>query len=179
MKTEINEELEKMMELIETAMREEGYKTLRMSASNGKIGTTGYDAIILRDTTGKEFTIHFNESTEPRKRANGERDFNNWVSTNYISDEFHKKFFNFGEGFPYFAMICAETEEQAIKCYVDEVCDSDEENGKPEELTFDEARNRYLKLAESAEDKQKALKEFNLYTSYDEPTTLLIDGCLV
>lgn len=178
MKTEINEKLEKMMELIEIAMREEGYKTLRMSEKNSPISTTEYDALILRNSEGQEFRIGFDESNEPRKMANGERDFNNWVSTNYITEVEEKKFFDFSDGFPYNAMICANTEEKAIKCYVDEVCELEDDSIRPKELSSDNAKKRYVDIAKNEDGKQKAIKEFNLYTSYDQPTVILIDGGL-
>lgn len=89
------------------------------------------------------------------------------------------KFFNFDDGFPYCAMICAESEDQAMKCYEEEVCDLEEGNGPANEITFNQAKEEYLSHAKTDEDKQRALEEFNLYIGYSEPTVLLIDSCLV
>ncbi|EGD47107.1 hypothetical protein Cpap_1499 [Ruminiclostridium papyrosolvens DSM 2782] len=88
------------------------------------------------------------------------------------------KFFDFID-FPYYALICDETEEQAIKFYEEQVCDIEEGNGPPKELTLEEAKEKFLSCCTSEADKQKVLDEFNMLISFKEPTLLLIDGCLV
>lgn len=86
MAKEKNEQLESMIEVIESLIHEIGYKTLRMSSKDSPVRTTAYDALVFKNNYGKEFTITFDESKAPKKLANGEQDLNNLVSTNYISD---------------------------------------------------------------------------------------------
>lgn len=79
MKSESNETLELLIELTEGMAQEEGFKTLRMSETND-IKTTAYDALVLKDANGQEYTVTFNKS------MTRERDSFRWHSTNYIKD---------------------------------------------------------------------------------------------
>ncbi len=88
------------------------------------------------------------------------------------------KFFEF-KNYPYFAMICAETEQEAIKCYQEEVCDIDEENGPPNEITEEDARIKYLSHSKSEHEQELSEGEFEEYLSDSKPCVLLIDSCLV
>jgi len=79
MKKEINETLELLIELTEGMVQEEGFKTLRMSDESSAIKTTAYDALVLRDAKGQEYTIGFDKS------VTRDRDKFNWHSTNYVA----------------------------------------------------------------------------------------------
>lgn len=89
------------------------------------------------------------------------------------------KFFEF-KNYPYFALICAETEDEAIKCYQDEVCDlTEEDDGPPNEITEDEARIKYLSHSKSEHEQELSKNEFEEYLSDSTPCVLLVDSCLV
>lgn len=70
-----NNELEKVIEVMESYLENNGYDHIRMS-EHKTVSTTAYDAIIFRDGE-KEFTITFNESVTLNKHRN-------FVSTNNI-----------------------------------------------------------------------------------------------
>jgi len=78
LKKEPNKTLEPIIELIEGLVQEKGFKTLRFSESKHYL-TTNYDCLVLRDASGKEYTISFDESTTKDPGTS-------WLSTNYIKD---------------------------------------------------------------------------------------------
>jgi len=78
MKKDLNETLELLIELTEGMAQEEGFKTLKMSEEVSNVKTTAYDALILRDAKGQEYTITFDKSMTSEDRGI------NWHSTNYI-----------------------------------------------------------------------------------------------
>jgi hypothetical protein len=88
------------------------------------------------------------------------------------------RFFKF-TNYPYFALIGAETEEQAVKCYEEEVSDVEEDNGPPEELLMEVAKAEYLSHAKGEHEKELSKLEFYDYINDSKPIVLLIDGCLV
>ena len=89
------------------------------------------------------------------------------------------KFFDFDNGFPYCALICAVSEQEALECYQEQVSDIEDAESHPEEITEEEAREEYLGHCENKEREVQALKEFNEYINDSEPTVLLIDSCLI
>ena len=168
-----NNQLETMLNSIEILMKENGYKTLRLSKTK-KHSTSAYDCLVLRNCEGKEYKITFDESMQPGERK-GEPDYNNWKSTNYITE---MKFYEFKE-FGYYALIGAETEEEAIEYYNETVSDIQEEDGAPNEINKDEAKIKLFNSTDDEEERTKFIKEFDLCTSTVEPYLILIDGSLV
>lgn len=75
MEKDRNDELEKVIEVMEDYLENNGYDHIRMN-EHKTINTTAYDAIIFKDGE-KEFTITFDESVSLNKHRN-------FVSTNYI-----------------------------------------------------------------------------------------------
>ncbi|MHB8065915.1 MAG: hypothetical protein ACYDG2_25415 [Ruminiclostridium sp.] len=81
--------------------------------------------------------------------------------------------------YPYLALICAEAEEKAIKCYQDEVYDIEIGNGPPDEITVEEAQTKFIRHGKDEHEQQLTKREFEDYSKDSEPTVLLIDACLV
>lgn len=88
------------------------------------------------------------------------------------------KFYEFNN-YAYYALICAESEEQAVARYAECVSDIEDGNGPPEEMTLELAREKFLSCCTSDYDKQEMLEEFNRLISFNEPIELLIDGALI
>ncbi len=87
------------------------------------------------------------------------------------------KFYEFKtDKFEYYALIGADSMEDAIKEYVEEVADIEEmdKNQQPTELTREQAINQYGYRVKN----DHYLKEFERYTNEYNPCLLLIDGCL-
>lgn len=70
-----NDKLEKVIEVMEDFLENNGYDHIRMS-EHKTVSTTAYDSIIFKDGEN-EFTITFNESVSLNKHRN-------FVSTNFI-----------------------------------------------------------------------------------------------
>ncbi|MCT8975512.1 hypothetical protein N4T77_02760 [Clostridium sp. CX1] len=85
------------------------------------------------------------------------------------------KFYEFND-FDYYALIGAESEEDAVKYYRETVADVEEDDGPPSQITKEDARAKLL--GGCREDEIEALKEFDIYTSRQEPYLVLIDGSL-
>lgn len=88
------------------------------------------------------------------------------------------KFYEFNtKGFSYYALIGANTMEDAIKEYTDNVCDieEDEKESKPTELTREQALKQYI----GDMNKEHYSKEFDKYTKEYNPCLLLVDSSLM
>lgn len=88
------------------------------------------------------------------------------------------KFFEFID-YLYYALICSESEENAIECYKEQVSDLDDDDSSPLEITTEEAKTKFLNCANDEAGKQRAIDEFRIYIHDSEPTVLVIDGSLV
>lgn len=86
-------------------------------------------------------------------------------------------FYEFND-FSYYALIGAKSKEKAIKYYEENVCDVEDGDGEPLELTKEDAKAK-LSAAVINEDRKEAMIEFKKYTSGIEPYLILIDGCLI
>lgn len=171
-----DESLDKIVELIENSMREEGYITKRYSQTDGKFGTTSYDCLILRDENGREYTL----SIDKRLKLN--RETWNLETTNDLGSEANKimKFFEFsGTDFGYYALIGAMSEEEAIKYYSETVGDIEDENAEPTQIEKLEAKKKLLSICKDSDEESKLTKEFNKSTLGTEPYLILIDGSLL
>ena len=75
---EKNETLDVLIELVESMVQEEGFRTLRTTESK-VVSYSGYESLILKDANGQEYSINFNKNMVPERENS-----NRWVSTNYI-----------------------------------------------------------------------------------------------
>ncbi|HBL05383.1 MAG TPA: hypothetical protein DDZ33_00235 [Clostridium sp.] len=66
--------------------------------------------------------------------------------------------------------------EEAIKEYVDEICDIEDKENKPKELSIGEAINHY-RISDL--NNKHYLRDFDRYTNEYNPCLLLIDGNLI
>lgn len=85
------------------------------------------------------------------------------------------KYFKFTE--PYFALIKAESEENAVKEYVDEVCDLDDEASEPIEINEEEAATLIGK-AVCEDGIPITSEEIAEIINSDTEEVLLVDGSL-
>lgn len=105
------------------------------------------------------------------------------------------KFYDF-TGYEYYALIGAESEEEAKKFYEETVSDIEPDDYPPTEITEEEAREKLLDVCEKSvarspdasesgmksviqEAKNEALAEFEQGIKGPEPYLILIDGTLV
>jgi len=90
------------------------------------------------------------------------------------------KFYEFND-FGYYALIGAESEENAIGFYVETVSDIEEEDKDtfPIEISKEDAKIKLLNVSIDEEEKIRFIKEFDLCTSNTEPYLILIDGSLL
>jgi len=89
------------------------------------------------------------------------------------------KFYEFTtDKFEYYALIGADSMGEAIKEYVDEICDIEDEEreNEPKELSIGEAINHY-RISDL--NNKHYLRDFDRYTNEYNPCLLLIDGCLL
>lgn len=169
----IKDDLETLIKTIENSLQEEGYLTQRFSESN-KIGTTSYDGIIIKDSNGKEYLIHSDESLQYN------REKGHWEETHYIEANESMKFYEFnGSKFGYYALIGAESEEKAIKFYAETVGDIEDEDSSPDEITKEQAKNRLLGICKDEQERTKANQEFKECIHQNDPYLILIDGSLL
>jgi hypothetical protein len=84
------------------------------------------------------------------------------------------KFFEFNGNFAYYALIGANTIDDAMDFYKETVSDLEEDDGFPDEITKDEAKAKFSKVP-----KDEYVKEFDELSRNSEPTIFLIDGSLV
>ncbi|MFR1708943.1 MAG: hypothetical protein ACLSV2_08595 [Clostridium sp.] len=90
------------------------------------------------------------------------------------------KFYEF-RNYEYYALIGADSKEDAIKEYERKIADimEDEKEKKPVELTEKQVKNKYINaLRNESESKEKVLKDFEVCRGEYNPCLLLIDGCL-
>ncbi|MGX7745665.1 hypothetical protein [Rhodopseudomonas parapalustris] len=87
------------------------------------------------------------------------------------------KFYEFKQ-FEYYSLIGADTKEEAIKYYEENVANIEEEDGEPEEITRDEALKKLLNIC-NEDEKAEAMEEFELYTKDSEPYWIIIDPSLL
>lgn len=87
------------------------------------------------------------------------------------------RFFEFNK-FGYYALIGAKTEEEAINYYESTVADIEEEDGTPDEITREEAKEKLLNICLENEN-EEAIAEFDSFTDSTEPYLILIDGSLL
>lgn len=85
------------------------------------------------------------------------------------------KFYEFNS-FDYYALIGANDQNEAMKCYEEEVTDIDKAKGLPTEITKASAKKKYLNCCEN---KSKAGREFNKNIKDDRSYIILIDGSLI
>lgn len=92
------------------------------------------------------------------------------------------KFYEFNS-FEYYALIGASTMEEAIKEYENTIADIDEEDGLPDLITEEEAKNIYWDcfVDQSIEDVtyEEIKDEFNKYKEDKEVYIFLIDSSLL
>lgn len=79
--------------------------------------------------------------------------------------------------FSYYALIGADSMEEAIKEYIDNICDMEEyeRKYKPTELTREQALEQYV----GDMNKEYYSKEFDRYTKEYNPCLLLVDSSLM
>lgn len=87
------------------------------------------------------------------------------------------KFYEFNDA-PYYALICAKTEEDALQHYDEVVCDINDDFF-PNEITEEDVRTRLLQLEENVEDYKEALYDLTYAIKNESTTLILIDGSLV
>lgn len=88
------------------------------------------------------------------------------------------RFFEFNE-FDYYALIGAETEDEAINFYQEAVADIENDDDKPDEITEEQVREKIIN-----DTKEKINEIITLLKDFDEnikstiPFLILIDGAL-
>lgn len=172
----IKKELEDLIGLIETSMQEQGYITKRYSQTNGEYGTTSYDCIIVRDENGKEYTLSINE------RNFYNRELGRWEASNDLANEASNimKFYEFDSSdFGYYALIGANSEEEAINFYEEQVGDIEDKDICPDEISKEQAKKKLLHICQDNDQETRAKGEFAKYTHGTEPYLILIDGSLL
>lgn len=88
------------------------------------------------------------------------------------------RFFEFND-FEYYALIGANTEEQAIEHYDEFICEVSEDDGTPTELTTEQAKEKLIDACEYEVEKISEIKLFEECLSKDEPCIVLIEGGLI
>lgn len=83
------------------------------------------------------------------------------------------KYFEFNN-YAYYALICAETEEEATKEYQESVSDIEKNDGPPDEITEAEAQNKYAVVCKGHEDAE----DFDIVITAS-PCVLVLDGGLI
>lgn len=85
------------------------------------------------------------------------------------------RFFEFSEknGAPYYALIGADTPEEATGFYKKEVCKLDDDFKGPLEVSNEFAAEKYTKAGA-----HEAENDFKYYVHRNDKGTFLIDGCL-
>jgi hypothetical protein len=72
-----NDDLELIIDLIQGAFEEEGYRTVRFADSD-IYSTTSYDCVVLQDHSGREYRLTIDESLSYNTEVN------KWERTNII-----------------------------------------------------------------------------------------------
>ncbi|KIS21773.1 hypothetical protein [Clostridium botulinum] len=88
------------------------------------------------------------------------------------------KFYEFND-FGYYALIGANTKEEAIKYYEKTVCDIADNDGEPMELTKDEALERVMNAMNGELSKSDIEKDIEESINGKQPFLALIDECLI
>lgn len=93
------------------------------------------------------------------------------------------RYFEFNGGFPYYALIRANSAHEALGLYATDVSALEEEwwSGKlPEEVAKDDAKSKFKQAAleEYPEETEQALKDFETREQSGELEVLLIDYSL-
>jgi hypothetical protein len=87
------------------------------------------------------------------------------------------KFYEFEKDFDYYALIGAENIDDAKELYNECICESEE--GDPEELTLQQAKEKLYDSCESNEQKREELLAFSINMLNEKSFLVLIDGCLL
>lgn len=89
--------------------------------------------------------------------------------------------FNGSNNFDYYALIGAESEEQAIKTYHHDICDKDPNEGFPDEISKEKSLLKYIETCkqEKVADINVKIKEFKQKAKDSTPYVFLIDGSLI
>ena len=87
------------------------------------------------------------------------------------------KFYEFIK-FPYYALICARSNYEALGLYISEVCnlDDDDAGNMPDEITIEQTIEKCLSVSDEDE---KDLVEFYDIIKKDFPSVILISGELI
>lgn len=89
------------------------------------------------------------------------------------------KFYEFND-FEYYALIGAISEAEAIKYYEENIAEIiKEDDGEPDEITKDEAKEKLLKICKDEQQKFKEIEEFTECVNQNDPYLILIDGSLI
>lgn len=91
------------------------------------------------------------------------------------------KFYEFkvSNGFGYYALIGAETEEKAVEYYKETVADIEDEEISPVEITYYQAKKKFMHTIDNWNEKLKAHEEFIANMVKKEPYLILVDYCLI
>ena len=87
------------------------------------------------------------------------------------------KYFEFNS-FPYYSLIGAETADKAIECYREFVGDATEEDGMPDEIPVEDAKEKLLKACREEKGAADEVKDFEENSKGIEAFIILIDSCL-
>lgn len=97
---------------------------------------------------------------------------------NDSSEYSRMKFYEFKD-FGYYALIGAITEEEAIEQYEEIAGEVNEDDGRPIEITKEEAKEKRLNICKDERKKQLAIDEFTRRIHQDKPYLILVDGSLI
>lgn len=89
------------------------------------------------------------------------------------------KFYEFNN-FGYYALIGANTVEEALKEYENTISDICEEDGEPDLITEEKAKEKYCKYAgEDGETYEELGEDFNRLIEREKAHIFLMDGSLL
>lgn len=87
-------------------------------------------------------------------------------------------FFEF-KNYGYYALIMAETEGKAVKFYKEEIADISEEDGPPDKITEEQAKEKMLAACDKlGYSRQKELDELNQCIKENKAHIILVDSSL-
>lgn len=173
---EIKNDLETLVNVLENSMREQGYKTKKLSQIGIFVTKPGYDGLIFRAESGKEYELTIGESIRHDEKSD------EWQPTNYLKDDeaTTMKFYEFNSpDFGYFALIGAISEENAMKFYEEQVSDINDKEASPNIISKESAKKRLLDTCKDDFQHDCANREFNKLTLGIEPYLIMIDGSLL
>jgi hypothetical protein len=88
------------------------------------------------------------------------------------------KYFEFNGNFGYYALIGADSIDEAMDLYGDAVADIREDDGLPDEITKEEAEAKYNSTVSAIKKDSGTTDSFETIIS-ESPCLILIDGDLV